>query len=231
MILLETSRFLALDKPSGLSMATPRGREREAVERLVEAAGLPAGASRELLLVHRLDVGTSGVVLLAKDSEAHRATSLLFQERRVEKAYRAIVWGHPKPCRGPHRLAPRDGPRGPAKDEGRPKKASPPRPTIERSSGCTSVAHIELSPRTGRTHQIRVHLASRGHPIAGDDLYGGPRWRGVREPALRRILREVSRLLLHAYRLEFADPFSGEAVRIQSPEPSLFAEIVAASRG
>ncbi len=230
MILLETSRFLALDKPSGLSMATPRGGEQQAVERLVEAAGLSPGSARNLLLVHRLDVGTSGVVLLAKDPEAHRVASLLFQERKVEKTYRALVWGHPKPAEGlidsPLAMDREDRRKMKVAEEGKP--ASTEYRTLERLS---SVAHLELTPRTGRTHQLRVHLASRGHPIVGDDLYGGPRWRGVRDPALRRVLRDVPRLLLHAHRLEFADPFSGEPVRIESPEPALFGEVVAASRG
>ena len=228
-ILFDSPHFLALDKPSGLSMATPRGGEQEAVERLVAAAGLPPGSARDLLLVHRLDVGTSGIVLLAKDPEAHRAASLLFQERKVGKTYRALVWGHPKPAAGlidaPLAMDREDRRKMKVGEEGKP--ASTEYRTLDRLS---SVARLELSPRTGRTHQIRVHLASRGHPIVGDDLYGGPRWRGVRDPALRRILREVPRLLLHAHRLEFADPFSGEEIRIESPEPSPLAEVVAAAR-
>jgi 23S rRNA-/tRNA-specific pseudouridylate synthase len=108
-------------------------------------------------------------------------------------------------------------------EEGKP--ASTEYRTVERLA---SIAHVELRPLTGRTHQLRVHLASRGHPIVGDDLYGGPRWKGVRDPALRSTLRGVSRLLLHAHRLEFADPFLGETIRIESPEP--FQEILAASR-
>jgi 23S rRNA pseudouridine1911/1915/1917 synthase len=92
-----------------------------------------------------------------------------------------------------------------------------------------SIAHLEVRPLTGRTHQIRVHLASRGHPIVGDDLYGGPRWRGVREAGLREVLRDTARMLLHAQRLELSDPFSDERIRIESPEPEQFARVLKAA--
>ncbi|MGH9441328.1 MAG: RluA family pseudouridine synthase, partial [Thermoanaerobaculia bacterium] len=181
------------------------------------------------LLVHRLDVGTSGVVLLAKDPEAHRELSRLFQDRLVEKTYRALVWGRPRPAEGSIEAAltvdRSDRRKMAVSDGGKPARTD--YRTLERGR---SIAHVELSPRTGRTHQIRVHLASRGHPIVGDDLYGGPRWRGVREPALRRALRDVPRLLLHALGLAFRDPFSGEMRRIESEEPALFHDILAASR-
>ena len=229
MILFENDRFLALDKPSGLSMATPRGGEQNAVESLVAAAGLAPTDARELLLVHRLDVGTSGVVLLARGPDSHRAASLLFQERKVEKIYRAIVWGHPRPSEGSIHaaLAIDRSDRRKMKVSENGKTAVTEFRTLERLA---SIARVELSPRTGRTHQIRVHLATRGHPIVGDDLYGGPRWRGVRDPALRATLRSVSRLLLHAHRLEFVDPISGESIRIESPEPSEFRQVVEAAR-
>jgi RluA family pseudouridine synthase len=206
-------------------MATPRGGEHIAVENLIAAAGLAPDLTRDLFLVHRLDVGTSGVVLLAKGSEAHRAASRLFQERSVEKTYRAVVWGHPKPSADVV-----DSALAMDREDRRKMKVSdagkPARTRYRTLARLPSIAHLELTPETGRTHQLRVHLGSRGHPIVGDDLYGGPRWRGVRDPRLRAALREVPRLLLHALRLELRDPLSGEEIRIESPEPAEFSGLL-----
>jgi len=96
-VLFENERFIAVEKASGVSMATRPG-DPDAERRVLDALGAPDPSS--LFLIHRLDVGTSGIVLLARDAEAHRAASRLFQERAVEKVYRAIVWGRPVPPQG-----------------------------------------------------------------------------------------------------------------------------------
>jgi 23S rRNA pseudouridine1911/1915/1917 synthase len=216
-VLYEDDRFVALDKPPGVSMATssrPGRAERDIVVRLLAAAG---ESPRELFLVHRLDVGTSGVVLLAKTSEAHRALSRALQERRVGKRYRALVWGHPVPARGLLDAAlardPKDGRRMRVDAAGKPARTR-----YETLRRYRSLADLALAPETGRTHQIRVHLAARGHPVAGDDLYGAAnRWRGLKEPALRRALQALARPLLHAERisapelgLDVAAPLPGD---------------------
>jgi len=191
-----------VDKPAGVSLATSSraGSAEEAVRRLLEACGESPDPS--LRLVHRLDVGTSGVVLLARNAEAHRAATLALQNRRARKTYRALVWGRPAPPRGtysePLGRDPKDGRRMRVQRDGKP--AATRYRTVERLA---SVTDLELTPETGRTHQIRVHLSAHGHPIVGDDLYGGAtRWRGVREPSHRRALARVERPLLHAMRLE-----------------------------
>ncbi len=205
MFLVRTEDFAALDKPAGVSMATSSraGSGEEAVRRLLEACGERPDPS--LRLVHRLDVGTSGVVLLARTEEAHRALTQALQNRRARKTYRALVWGRPVPPDGvyadPLGRDPNDGRRMKVRRDGKP--AVTRYRTLARLSPVTD---LELSPETGRTHQIRVHLSARGHPIVGDDLYGGAtRWRGVRDPALRRALAAVSRPLLHALRIEIPE--------------------------
>ena len=225
MILFENPRFVAAEKPAGLSMATRPG-DPEASARIVAALGLDPTA--DFRPVHRLDVGTSGIVLVARGAAAHRAASSLFAARSVEKRYRAIVWGHPVPARGviDRPLALDRADRRRMRVSARGKAAVTNFRTLER---LRSVAHLELAPETGRTHQIRVHLASLGHPIVGDDLYGGARWRGIRDPALRRVLSGPLPLLLHAAFLAFRDPETGEEIAVQSPEPPAFARVLAAA--
>jgi len=216
-ILFESADVLALDKPAGVSMATSSkaGKsEGEVLARLLTACRV--APMTPLFLVHRLDAGTSGVVLLAKSAEAHRALSRAFQERRAVKTYRALVWGHPVPA-----AALLDAALARDRSDGRKMRTSPAGKravtryrTLRRHPG---VADLELLPETGRTHQLRVHLAAKGHPVVGDDLYGGTtRWRGVRDPELRETLRAVGRPLLHAARLEV--PELGLDVAARLPE-------------
>ena len=227
MILFEDDRYLALEKPPGISMATRPG-EPDADCRVARALG--AKAPEGLRLVHRLDVGTSGVVLLARDPDAHREASRLFQERRVRKTYRAVVWGRPVPPRGTidRALAIDRRDRRKMRVDPAGKHAVTRYATAER---WPSVTLLSLEPETGRTHQIRVHLASAGHPIVGDDLYGGPRWRGVRDPGLRRALAAADGLMLHAASLAFRHPFTGGEVEIRSEDPPRFAPILRAATG
>lgn len=201
-VLFENADVLALDKPPGVSMATSSrpGSAEEAVRRLLAACGLPADEPLPLL-VHRLDVGTSGVVLLAKNDAAHRALSRALQQKTAQKTYRALVWGHPVPARGridlPLARDQKDGRKMRVEKDGKPSATA-----YETLRRYPSLADLWLSPETGRTHQIRVHLSAKGHPIAGDDFYGGAtRWRGIRDAALRGALQRLSYPLLHAERI------------------------------
>jgi 23S rRNA pseudouridine1911/1915/1917 synthase len=223
--LLESDDILALNKPPGVSMATS-GRQgksaREAVERLLEACG--EARNEELWLVHRIDVGTSGVVLLARSAAAHRALSSAFQSGGARKTYRALVWGRPRPAAGrieePLGRDPRDGRKMKVAADG--KRAVTRYETLSRLTGVTD---LHLYPETGRTHQIRVHLSARGHPIVGDDFYGGAsRWHGVKTSAHRRALAGADRPLLHAERIEV--PQMG--IDVFSPLPADYARVLEA---
>ncbi len=207
-LLYADERLVALDKPPGLSLATPPREPGAAVRRLV--AALPDTVRDEerldpdaLHLVHRLDVGTSGVVLLARDARTHRELTAALGGRRIGKLYLALCWGHPRPPEGRYDL-----PLGPDRSDRRKMRVDPAgRPAATRYRVLAApryAALVELRPETGRTHQIRVHLAQAGHPIVGDDFYGGPRHRGVREPALRRLLAP-DHTFLHAWRLELPE--------------------------
>lgn len=228
-LLLADERLVAIGKAAGVSLATPRRAPEEAVERLL--ASLPS-AERERLgegplwLVHRLDVTTSGVVLLARDAGTHRGLTAAFAERRVGKLYLAVVWGHPRPREGEWAMA-----LGPDRSDRRRMRVDPegrPARTAYRVLGVAAhVALVALAPRTGRTHQLRVHLASAGHPIVGDDLYGGPRHRGVRERALRDLL-DPGRTLLHAWRLALPAAPLPEPVEIDAPPPADLSRVAGA---
>jgi 23S rRNA pseudouridine1911/1915/1917 synthase len=215
--LFENADVLALDKPAGVSMATssaPGRSETDILGRLLTAVG--ERPDQDLRLVHRLDVGTTGVVLLAKTDAGHRALSRAFQAGGARKTYRALVWGHPEPAEGlyddPLGRDLEDGRRMKPRREG--KRARTRYRTLERFS---ALADLALFPETGRTHQLRVHLAAHGHPIAGDDLYGsGRRWESLSEPGLRRALAQLTRPQLHAQRIEV--PAMG--LDVSSPLPA-----------
>jgi 23S rRNA pseudouridine1911/1915/1917 synthase len=216
MLLFERDDVLAVAKAAGVSMATSSKNEKSEKEVIDRLVGSDRAAAGTLFLVHRLDVGTSGVVLLAKSAAAHRALSLAFQNRRARKTYRAIAWGYPRPAQGiwsdPLGRDPKDGRKMKVRADG--KEAVTRYRTLSR---LPSVADLLLQPETGRTHQIRVHLAAHGHPIVGDDLYGGAtRWRGVRIRAHRQLLASAGRPLLHAERIEIPD--MGIDVAAQLPE-------------
>ena len=223
MTLFESPDVVALDKPPGVSMAASRASglsEAQIVAGLLAACGRPPDSN--LRLVHRLDVGTSGVVLLARNEAAHRSLSSAFQRGSVRKTYRALVYGHPEPADGlyddPLGRDLRDGRRMAVRPDG--KRAV----TRYRSlAAYPDLADLTLSPETGRTHQIRVHLFAHGHPIAGDDLYGAATlWETVSEPALRRALAQLTRPLLHSERIEIPEL----ALDVASPLPTDYTRLL-----
>lgn len=223
-VLFESAEVLALDKPPGVSMATSSRPDSagEAARRLLAACGVAAEEPLPLL-VHRLDVGTSGAVLLAKSDAAHRALSRALQQRTAQKTYRALVWGHPVPARGridlPLARDPKDGRKMRVERDGKPSATA-----YETLRRYRALADLRLSPETGRTHQIRVHLSAKGHPIAGDDFYGGAtRWRGVRERGARDALQRLARPLLHAERIVIAEM----GLDVEAPLPVDYEDVLA----
>jgi RluA family pseudouridine synthase len=225
-ILFADDRLVAVTKPPGLSLATPQRAPTAAVARLL--AALPAsdvaglGLNPETtLLVHRLDVGTSGLVLLARSAEAHRELSIAISNKLADKRYLALVWGHPRPVTGCWQQ-----PLGPdLKDRRRMVVTSNGRPAASEYRTLGRAPHVsllELHPLTGRTHQLRVHAANAGHLIVGDDLYGGPRHHGVRDRQLLQAL-QPDRPLLHAWRLTLPAGRLTDELRIEAPLPEDFA--------
>jgi 23S rRNA pseudouridine1911/1915/1917 synthase len=175
-------------------------------------------------LVHRLDRDTSGLLMVAKNDAAHTALSDQLRDRSLGRVYRAICWGCPNPESGVIELPldrhPTDRKRRAVREDGR--SARTDYRLLTRLLGASSV---ELRLHTGRTHQIRVHLAYRGHPVLGDEMYGGgaARLRGAapdRRPALQKALKCLeNRFALHAEELHLLHPRSGEQMSFHMPSP------------
>ena len=228
-LIYETPRWLAVNKAPGVSLATGRGGSREAIDRLL-ASLAPSDrqilweSAEDLHLVHRLDVGTSGLVLLARDGEAHAALVRAFSERRVHKTYLALVWGRPRPRQGTW-----DWPLGPDREDRRRMRVDAGgKPSVSQYRTLAESSHVsllELHPETGRTHQLRVHCARAGHLIVGDDLYGGPRERGLRDRVLREHLRP-GRPLLHASELHLPETAAGPELRLRAPLTDDFSSVL-----
>lgn len=213
-ILYEDADLLVVDKPPGLvSHATVDPARDHLVAAVSRWLRERDGQVGHLTLLHRLDRDTSGCVLLSRRAEHDAALAAAFAERRVDKTYLAIVEeqaGAPFPAgttelRAP--LAPGKGPGGrtlAVRAGGKPSRTLV-RARLRREGRLL----VEARPQTGRTHQIRVHLAELGFPILGDVLYG-------------RVEADVKRLMLHARQLELEHPRTGQRLRVVAPHPRAF---------
>ena len=217
-IVYQDSDILVVDKPAGMVVHPAAGHAQGTlVNALLHQVKDLSGIGGELRpgIVHRLDRGTSGLMVVAKNDKAHAELARQFHDREVEKEYVALVWGLVQPGR---RI---DLPIG--RDVNERKKMSA---TARRARSATtritkalhlpgvSLLHVAIS--TGRTHQIRVHLSEIGHPIVGDSVYGGVRKRMAGD--LRPVLT-LDRPFLHAGRLVFHHPADGRPMAFESPLP------------
>lgn len=178
-------------------------------------------------LVHRLDKDTSGLLAAAKTALAHEALVRQFQARQVEKTYVALVWGRFKTKTG--EIETEIGRHPSARQKmsvhaRRGKAALTQWRVLEEYAAPLTL--MELKPRTGRTHQLRVHLAALGHPVVGDAAYGGGAARLKAEPRLKGLKPLVTRQLLHAKALGFTHPRTGEMVAFEAPLPQDFQEVL-----
>lgn len=212
-IVYEDDDIVVIDKPTGVAAHPSLGWEGPTVLGALAGSGFriaTTGAAERQGIVHRLDVGTSGLMVVAKTERAYIALKRAFKEREVSKIYHAIVQGHPDPLAGTI-----DAPIGRHPTHSWKFAVTP--------DGKDSVTHyetleafpraslVEINLETGRTHQIRVHMAAHRHPCVGDPLYGA-------DPTLSERL-ELTRQWLHAHRLSFEHPVSGEQVTFVSEYP------------
>ncbi|NLX14372.1 MAG: RluA family pseudouridine synthase [Phycisphaerales bacterium] len=221
-ILLEDEQLLVVNKPAGL-LTVPG---RQGGHSLREAVAYTLGITQKLFLVHRLDAGTSGVLLLAKTPEAQRHLAQQFQNRLVQKEYLAIVRGSPEEDSGlivapiaPH-------PRIPAKMIVSEKKGRPSQTKWQIVDRFQGISLVRCRPLTGRQHQIRVHLALIEMPLLVDPLYGNAeafylsQLKVGYKPSNRHEERPLlARLSLHADALNFTHPRTNHPVRVEAPLP------------
>jgi 23S rRNA pseudouridine1911/1915/1917 synthase len=232
-IVYEDTDLLVVNKPPGLVVHPGAGNRRGTlVNALVHhLPGLAAvGGVERPGIVHRLDKGTSGLLLVAKNDIAHGRLTTALGRREIKRTYEVLVWGCPDPAEGridaPIGRHPKDRKRMAVVDGGRPAAT---RYRLRRDFGWSAWLECELE--SGRTHQIRVHLSSIGHPVLGDPAYGGGQRRALNLPqGLRRLAREVTgglqRPALHAARLVFPHPTTGSPVTLEAELPEDFASVL-----
>ena len=204
-VLYQDDVLLVVDKPSGLLSVPGRGEDKQ--DCLLSRVKT---VYDDALIVHRLDMETSGVMVLARNKDMHRKLSGLFEHREVQKRYIAVVDGRIKNAAGKIDLPLIcDWPNRPRQivdhDQGK--------PSVTRYKALTrnieeNTTRVELEPETGRSHQLRVHLQSIGHPILGDRLYANEQQQAM-----------APRLLLHALSLGFVHPVTSEPLRFVCESP------------
>jgi tRNA pseudouridine32 synthase / 23S rRNA pseudouridine746 synthase len=208
-LIYEDSALLVFNKPSGLLSVPGKGPDKADCLRTRVQQTYP-----EALTVHRLDMSTSGILLMARSAALHRSLSIAFANREVAKRYVAVVDGrvleHPSQewqlidlpiatdwvNRPLQKIDPQEG------------KPSQTRYKVLSYDDATDTTRLELAPITGRTHQLRVHLQAIGHSILGDHLYASP-----------ETMAKSARLMLHASMLQLAHPVSGVMLSFESPPP------------
>jgi 23S rRNA pseudouridine1911/1915/1917 synthase len=216
----EDADLVVIDKPAGLTVHPGAGRAtgtlaHHLLHRYPELAGV--GGPGRPGIVHRLDQGTSGALVVARTPLAYARLSHAFAAREVEKRYLGIAYGVPSPPSGtieaPIGRHPQKRREMAVRSSGRPARTG-----YRTLAGRAGVSLLEMDLATGRTHQIRVHLKSLGHPLVGDPLYGEARWKALPRP-VQALLRDFPRPALHAWRLAFRHPVTGERLAFEAPVP------------
>jgi 23S rRNA pseudouridine1911/1915/1917 synthase len=227
----EDEDLVVLIKPAGLVVhPAPGHRSGTLVNALLhhieDLSGI--GGVKRPGIVHRLDKDTSGLMIVAKHDRAHRSLASALKRREIQRVYLAACWGHLQTDRltvdAPVGRSSRDRKRMAVREGGRPAVTH-----FERIARWPAADLVRAHLETGRTHQIRVHLAHLGHPVVGDPVYGTAGARGIsgRDRAWAGELeRRVTRQFLHAERLEFVHPRTRKPMRFEAPPPSDLAAVL-----
>ena len=227
-ILYEDAHLIVIDKPAGLVVhPAPGNPDRTLVNALLAHCGeslLGIGGERRPGIVHRLDKETSGVMVAAKTEAAHHGLAAQFADHSIERAYRAVVWGVPRPASGTIEGDIGRDPRNRKRMAVVTRLGKPARTHYRTLAAYSVAAQVECRLETGRTHQIRVHMTSRGYPLVGDPLYGRPP-----RPAKHTLPAAAiafDRQALHAGKLGFRHPVTQEMLIFETPPPADFMSLV-----
>ncbi len=227
-IVFEDDDILLVNKPVGLvihpAAGNPSGTLVNALlHHCSDLSGI--GGVERPGIVHRLDKDTTGLLVVAKSDRAHLGLSLAFRNRKIHKTYLAVCYGTPGKPDGvvdaPIDRHPRERQRMAVIATGRTART-----LYHVDEEIAGASLISCRPITGRTHQIRVHMAHVGHAIVGDPLYAGRQWRNLSDPQARAACRNFPRQALHARRLEFTHPVTGKEIAFEAPIPDDIKELL-----
>ena len=225
-VVYEDGDLIVIDKQAGMvAHPAPGNPDKTLVNALLAHCGETLsgiGGVRRPGIVHRLDKGTSGLMVAAKNDLAHAGLAEQFARRTIERLYRAVVWGVPNPARGEISGSigrdPLNRKRMAVVTRGGKKALTRYRVARLLGGGVASIVECRLA--TGRTHQVRVHLAHLGHPVVGDPVYAGRRGRKAQAGAAARAAAVLGRQALHAAVLGFIHPRSGKHLKFISELPN-----------
>ncbi len=224
-IVYEDKQLLVLDKPANIPTQATYSSIKGTILEAVESYYSSQGKKQPVWLAHRLDKGTTGVLILSKSKATNSALTAQFREKTVRKEYVALVTGSPEPAAGTIGTSIAKVRGSYTKYEnvsGGGKRAISDYETISRLTGH---ARVLVKPRTGRTHQIRVHLASIGCPILGDELYGGKTRLLVQSKGTLHDIN-VSRVMLHARSVTLAHPADKRTLRLSAKIPRDMRDVI-----
>jgi 23S rRNA pseudouridine1911/1915/1917 synthase len=229
-IIYEDSSIIVVNKPAHMPVHIGAGNYRGTLVnallyRCKDLSGI--GGVIRPGIVHRLDKNTSGVMVIAKNDHAHLYLSNQFKEHRVKKIYIALVYGRieQSSCRITIPIG-RDSINR-TKISIRTKRAKEAITNFKLMKYLNNFSLLEITPETGRTHQIRVHLSLINHPIVGDDLYGGRRRaKNISEPVLKKYIMDLNRHFLHSHILGFIHPYSKKYIEFSSPLPQELERVI-----
>ena len=224
-VVFQDDHLIVIDKPAGVAAHPSVGWDGPTVPGALLAVGIQlstSGAQERQGIVQRLDVGTSGLMVLAKSELAYSRLKQSFRDRTVHKVYHALVQGHPDPSAGTFDAPIGRHPKAEFKfqvhEDGKPSVTH-----YQTLEAFRSASLLEIILETGRTHQIRVHFSAFRHPLVGDTMYGA-------DPTLAKRLG-LEHQWLHAVRLGFEHPITGDKVEFESTYPAELANVLANLRG
>jgi len=224
-IVYEDSAMLIVDKPAGMVVHPAAGNYSGTLVNALlfhceDLSGI--GGVKRPGIIHRLDKQTSGLMVVAKTDEAHNGLARQFKAHRVQKIYRTLVHGDIRGETGIVALPIGRDPKNRKKMSPRSRSGKPALTTWRVVRRFGDVTLLDVRIKTGRTHQIRVHLSAEGYPLVGDNVYGnsGKRITALRDRELRAVLQGMKRQALHALRLGFCHPLNNDYMEFESPLPA-----------